>query len=302
MNPSGRLCCETGGATVTGLSFRTAGKDFVNGEEYGILMTVNGMKKQGTVRTGKKRTWLYTLLLFLGVAVLLYSAYQLISIWVEDSQGDAINQELEKYVSYGEPADKADPDVPETLEYAVDFAALREQNGDIYAWLLSPDTVINYPVVQGQDNSYYLTHTFSGERHKYGSLFVDAANNPGFSDQNTVIHGHRMNSGAMFGSLLQYRDREYYRQHPHMLLFTPEANYRLEIFAAYEAMTDSMPIQRNFASQEEYQAFLDAAFGRSGVTTGVEVGVEDRIVTLSTCVERDDTKRFVVHGKLTRLD
>ncbi len=242
-----------------------------------------------------KRKIIRILLFVFCIGVLAFCAVSLADIWMEDSRGDAMNEQLKKYVSVGH----ADAAHAKPQDCQVDFAGLKSMNQEITAWLVSPDTVIDYPVVQGADNSYYLTHAFGRQTHKYGCLFVDAANSPSFSDQNTVIYGHRMNSGAMFGSLLEYRKQQYYDEHPFMLLYTPENDYKLEIFTAYVAK-DASYTQKVFAPGE-FQEFLSKAKGKSLVGTDADVEAGDKIITLSTCTVGGDDERFVVQAKLTVL-
>lgn len=226
----------------------------------------------------------------LGVAI---SAGILLSFYFEYKKGDDLMEGIARYVTV-----PAQDNESEEEKFTVDYDALAAINPDFIGWLYLDGTVINYPVVQGEDNAYYLNHVFEGEQHKYGSIFMDSRNHARFSDTNTVIYGHRMNSGAMFGTLIEYKDQEYYEQHPVFMLYTKEQVYRLEIFAAYEvaAKMENMPL--NFSAEEEYQTYLNSAYEQSEIQTDVSVGVTDRIVTFSTCTKTDKNKRFIVQAKL----
>ena len=246
----------------------------------------------------KKKSPFLIVLMVVCLAVFVFCAVQIAKILLEDQAGNSAAEEIvKKYVI----TQDTDPTGGENKEpaYAVDFAALQADNPDVCGWLYSPGTVIEYPVLQGEDNDYYLDHTLTGEKHKYGSLFLDMDNAPDFTDPNTIIYGHRMNSGAMFGSLPQYEKQEYYEEHPTMQLYTPQGSYTLEIFSAFVAKTSEKYYQRTFASQEEFADFLEIFRDKSAIATDVEVGPEDRIVTLSTCTKNggDDT-RFVVMARL----
>lgn len=118
----------------------------------------------------------------------------------------------------GKPQDKGAQTPPPS---AVDFQALRRRYGDVVGWLRLADSPMDYPVVQGRNNAYYLDHLLDGTPNAAGSIMMDQANSPDFSDQVTILHGHHMASGAMFGSLEEYAREDYYRQHPTMELFTP---------------------------------------------------------------------------------
>ncbi len=219
----------------------------------------------------------------------------LLSSYFEYKKGDDLMDGMTQYVTIPQG------DNGENEAFIVDYDALAAINPDFIGWLYLDGTVINYPVVQGEDNSYYLNHVFEGEQHKYGSIFMDSRNHARFWDTNTVIYGHRMNSGAMFGTLIEYKNQEYYDQHPVFMLYTKEQVYRLEIFAAYEVDAKMENVPFNFATDEQYRAYLDSAIAQSNIQTDVSVEVTDRIVTLSTCTKTSQSKRFIVQAKLVAV-
>ena len=121
------------------------------------------------------------------------------------------------------------------LPPTVDFESLLAQGPDVKAWLELPGTVIQYPVAQGEDNSYYLKHLYDGTANKVGCLFIDYENAEDFSDNNTIIYGHNMRDGSMFSTLVEYKAQAYYDEHPEMYLVTPEGGYVVEVFSAFVA-------------------------------------------------------------------
>lgn len=188
----------------------------------------------------------------------------------------------------------------------VDFAALRETNADIIAWLYQPDTAINYPVMQTDNNDYYLNHLFDGTYSKVGAVFADYENKPDFSDRNTVIYGHNMRDGSMLASLNAYKDQLYFGEHPELYLITPEAGYIVEIFSAFsagpsESGSDTSPWRLDFRDDGAYSSWISAMVERSVIETGTAVTGSDKVLTLSTCAPGGET-RFVVMGKLTRVN
>ncbi len=184
----------------------------------------------------------------------------------------------------------------------VDFTALAEINTDIGAWLYSPDTVINYPVVQGTDNEYYLYHLADGTYNRNGCLFIDCNNNDDFSDENTIIYGHHMASGKMFASLIQYAKQEYYEAHPVMYLTVRDSKYRLELFAGYTTTADSSAYIMRFSDSHEFAEWMREVSGKSDFTANIRLTTDDRIVTLSTCAYSFQDARYVVHGRLVKLN
>lgn len=188
-------------------------------------------------------------------------------------------------------------DAPRILN--IDFSALKEASPDLVGWLYCPDTVISYPLVQGKDNSYYLSHLADGSENRNGCLFMDCENRRNMSDENTLVYGHHMASGKMFACLVSYAGQEYYEAHPVVYLVTEEKDYRLELFAGYTAAVDSDAYTLRFASKGDFAAWLVRIKGRSDFSSDVQVGEGDHIVTLSTCAYSFENARYVVHGKLT---
>lgn len=184
----------------------------------------------------------------------------------------------------------------------IDFASLKEVNRDVIGWLYLPDTVINYPVVQGKDNTYYLKHLVDGTYNSNGCLFVDHRNQQDFEDDNTLIYGHHMNSGKMFASLVKYKDQAFYDAHPECFFITEDGTYRIELFAGYTTKADSDAYQITLPGREEKIAWLKEQFHLSDFYADVTVSAADHIVTFSTCAYDFANARYVVHGKVTKLE
>lgn len=180
---------------------------------------------------------------------------------------------------------------------AMDFAALREVNGEVIGWLVIPGTQISYPLLQGEDNSYYLTRTWKGGKSAVGAIFLEHTNSADLSDFHTIVYGHNMKNGSMFGALQNYRDGAYLAAHPSVYLTVDGGSYRYDIFAVYEASVDSSTYQIGFSGEESRQAFLDDCLSRSALSTEVTPHTWDRILTLSTCTPASSkTTRWVVQA------
>lgn len=184
----------------------------------------------------------------------------------------------------------------------IDFDKLKEINGDIVAWLICPDTVIDYPVCQANDNYFYLYHLSDRTENACGSLFIDFNNDFGFMDSNTIIYGHHMADGSMFNCLTDYESQEYYNTHPVMDLYTPEKTYRVEIFSGYVTPGDSDSYTISFSDQESFSDWLTEIISKSDFTSDVKVESSDKVITLSTCTTALDERRYVLHGKLVAVD
>ncbi len=197
------------------------------------------------------------------------------------------------------PGETPTPETTRTSE--IDFAVLKAINPDVCAWLRAEDTVIDYPVVHGTDNEYYLKHLYTGQKNRNGSVFVDCGNTGLFTEQNTLIFGHNMQSGAMFGTLKGYKKQDYYDAHPTMTLYTPAGDYTLELIAGTVEDGAYTFAKCSFDSSEEFFDYVADLKSRSTFQSSVEVQEDDRLVSLCTCTYEFSNARYVVVGKLTAL-
>ena len=185
-------------------------------------------------------------------------------------------------------------------------AKIVKTSEDIIGWLTLPDTVINYPVTQADDNEYYLHHLYDGTYNKVGCLFADYENKADFSDRNTIIYGHNMRDGSMFAALNEYDEQSYFDTHKQMYLVTPEGGYLCEVFAAFvakpsESGSDTSPWRLSWKDDGAYTTWLTAMAERSVVETDVTVTSSDKVLTLSTCTP-GGASRFIVMAKLVEVN
>lgn len=182
----------------------------------------------------------------------------------------------------------------------VDFDALAAINPRVVGWLYGEDTSIHYPVVQGEDNDYYLSHLFDGTTNPNGCLFLDCRGASDFSDNNSIIYGHYMTDGTMFTSLSGYKKQDYYDSHPRLLLVTPKERFVVEVFSGYVASVTDKAWQTQFSTSEEWEAWLEEITDRSGFVSEIRPTTQDKILTFSTCSYEFANARFVVHGILKK--
>lgn len=181
----------------------------------------------------------------------------------------------------------------------IDFGAAQEVFPDIVAWIKCEDTAINYPLVQGENNDFYLSRLPDRSSNAMGSIFLDYRNTGDFSDQSIIIYGHNMPTGDMFGSLKHYKDPDYYVQHNSMLIFTPHQDYRLILFAGYiiDSVNETLPM--NFIDHEDFGQYISDIRSRSIFSSDIEVSFKDRFVFLVTCTPSGSINdRLVIAGKL----
>lgn len=274
-------------------------------------------------------------LIFLALAI--FSGTQLYFAWQEYAVSDRVYDDLSQYIQMDgtnptkpaapttQPAETTAPsdttaptdqdtqhDDPQTETTApqltepedtvvwpvVDFDALRKINPDVVAWIYIPGTNINYPVVQGADNDYYLYRLFDHTYNKAGSIFADYRNNGVANDDNTVLYGHHMRNQSMFAQITGYTKQEFYEEHTYGMLLTPDGSYLVHFFSGYVTDVYSNAWDRLFYSDGEYADWLNALCRKSYFAADVIPTVSDRVVTLSTCTYEYDNARFVVHGIL----
>lgn len=198
------------------------------------------------------------------------------------------------------PAASAPPSGP-VADPGLDFSALQAINADVVGWLSAQGRTIDYPVVRGADNEYYLTHLFNRQRNKLGSLFMDYRNHGDLTDKNTVIYGHNMKDGSMFASVLFYKDQKYYDSFPDMALYTPSGDYRILFFAGIVADGDYEFVRFRFDNDGDFLRYIASLKEKSAFQSDVDIDAGEQIVTLCTCSYEYNNARFALFGKLERL-
>jgi len=177
----------------------------------------------------------------------------------------------------------------------INWKALKKKNEDCVAWLQVPCIDISYPVMQTEDNDFYLHRDINKEDLFAGSLFVDYHNNKNFKDFNTIIYGHNMRDGSMFGKVKDMSSQETIDKCPYFWVYTPDADILCHIFSWHIAGTSSSTYTVQFKDSESHQKWIDDMVAASEIKTGASVEETDRVITLSTCYT-DTGHRRVVHG------
>lgn len=252
----------------------------------------------------KRKSKLKIIFLVVCFLVFVISAVQIAITCLQYRDAEETYEEIqEKYMdTVPKQTSEAEPETtpPEVLPIQVDFSSLLQDNSDVVGWLYSEETPINYPVVQSSDNSYYLRRDMNGKYLVSGTLFADYRNDLPGTDRNYIIFGHNMKNATMFGTILKYKEQEYYDEHPVLYYLTPEANYKIEVYAGCVVSTDECIYQPN-PNEEELAIFLKKAGEKSGFRSDVVIKDTDTVVTLSTCSYEFDGARFVLVGKLTQI-
>ncbi len=179
-----------------------------------------------------------------------------------------------------------------------DLAPLREVNPDVLGWIWIPDTQVDYPIMDGEDNDYYLEHTWDRQPSLAGSIGLECMNSSDLSDFNTLLYGHRMKNETMFGSLKHYNRMEYYQAHPYVYILDDSGVHRYEVFSAYTAPVDGDTFLYGFLNEAHMLSFLEYCKTNSVIDIDVNLTPNDRILTLVTCTGNGYEARWVVHARL----
>lgn len=221
---------------------------------------------------------------------------------VEVDTGEVIAPEVQ-----GETSDKIE-EVSLYWKYlntplsSVNFDDLVKENKDTVGWLVVNNTNIDYPVVQTNNNDYYLKHAFDKSKNNAGWVFADYRNSFDELNKNTVIYAHGRKDKVMFGSLVDTLNRNWYTNIDNQLIqfSTLEYDTMWQIFSIYKIEKESYYITTDFSSDKSYELYLDTMLSRSIYDFNVDVGANDKILTLSTCFN-DYGIRMVVQAKLVKI-
>lgn len=186
----------------------------------------------------------------------------------------------------------------------IDFKKIQTESPDVCAWIQVDGTVIDYPILQSSaeaDDNFYLDHDRFGTSKVAGSVYIQKLNRKNFSDPNTLIYGHNMRNGTMFGQLKKFRDKEFFEENRNIYIYTPSSILKYEIISAFIYDNRHIMNSFNFFVESSRMQFFDECINPTSLTKQVVEGAtldsEDKIITLSTCTGNDKT-RYLVVGKL----
>lgn len=255
------------------------------------------MARQRYGKKPKRGVWIW-IGIVVCVCVMLYAGSQIYMETKEDNLGDSTYSALKEKVFLSTTSETA-AEGPKVWE--PDISTLKEISGNAVAWICSEGTPIDYPVVQGADNTFYLTHLHDGTSNRVGAIFLDYRNAPDFSDQNSIVYGHHMKSGKMFAELEKYKEQSYYDGHRSLTLYTQDAAYRIELIAGYVVDGSINDLELNFGNGEEFCSFVEKIKRKSTFQSDTAVAGTDRIVTMVTCTYDFTNARYALIGKLVTL-
>lgn len=214
----------------------------------------------------------------------------------QQRQAEALKKELEQQKK--EEERRLEEERNKKNKYR-NFEELKLQNPDTVAWLTVPDTDIDMPITQADDNVYYLTHDFDKEYNSMGWAFADSNNTFPNLSTNTIMYGHTYRSTTIFSNLKNVLDDSWLNDDTkHIITFdTEKERLTFKVFSVYTLDETNDYLYISFNSKEKYQKFLNKITKRSIEDFDVKVSTEDKIMTLSTCYITEH-QRLVVHAKL----
>lgn len=239
--------------------------------------------------------------------LLVFSIVQIIKTTYDYRNSQQVYESLQSEFVETKDIEDTDPDIfthpveeAETAPITIDFNSLLEKNGDIVGWIYCQGTPINYPVVQAENNDYYLRRDLNGKYLFGGTVFVDYRNAAIGEDNNYILYGHNMKDGTMFSSLTKYKKQSYYDKHPVLYYLTPDVNYKIELYAGIVVRRDAIIYAPN-PDEEEFAEFLHKAKTNSSFDSDIEISENDTLITLSTCSYEYNNARYIIIGKLVEI-
>ena len=219
-----------------------------------------------------------------------------------------VGREAYRYWKSGQdqPAPSPSPEVQTPVEEEdppyvspIDFTDLQNQNSDIYAWLKIEGTCVDDPIVQrSSDNSFYLRRNYLGNYSYYGCIFTENYNTITFEDPVTVVYGHNILKGDMFGDLIRYTDPEYFNAHDRMTVYLPEGEKNYSLVAAVPFDNRHLLYRTDHKNPETFNRLVGDLLGVEDsdamIREGAEINYGDKLVVLSTCYYNNKSKRFLV--------
>ncbi|MDR1713528.1 MAG: class B sortase [Coriobacteriales bacterium] len=263
------------------------------------MATVNGRYKAGHTKPDKaalrSRAFLILGIALIAAALVLAGlvVYKYLNARLHNSELAITADGLEITAGSSVPADIS----LDTLD--INWAALQAINPDIIAWVLIPGTNVNYPVVQGTDNEYYLTHLADGTYSPAGAIFSDYENSRALDGRSNFIYGHNMLDGTMFSDLTNFNDRAYFDEHRRIILCTPTRQLELESIAILECSAYAEVRQLQFVDDTDFTAYLTDLLGYAVNMDETAAEGVYRVYCFSTCTDYGNVNRSILIARIS---
>ena len=240
------------------------------------------------------------IILIICICGICYFSYNIINYYLEENESKNLNKELKAVamktdINYDKDQIQEKQLSENTIPVGINFDNLKRKNDDIIGWIFMENSIIDFPVVQSEDNEYYLRRLIDGSYNRAGTIFMDFRNNKDFSDEITIIYGHNMKNNTMFGSLLNFKNQSYYDNHKKMYFYTAEKKYEIDLIAGYTENADA-PIFEYPSTGKNKNDIIKNAISKSTFVSNIEFLPENRFIALSTCSYEYDEARYILIG------
>ncbi len=266
-----------------------------------------------TIKSNNKHKFFLIIIFILCISIIIFSLYNIFNWQQDNSKIKELNQQIKKETTIkkkNEIGQIINSSISNSNDYfsyisipfyEVDFTYLLEKNADTVAFIHMENTNINYPVVQANDNYYYLNHAYDKSENSAGWVFMDYRNNIDYLSDNTVIYGHGRLDNTVFGSLKNVLEPKWQEDNYNYIIWlsTKKENLVFQIFSIYTIKSESYYITTDFASAVSKQSWINNMRSRNTTPIKTEVSINDKILTLSTCLNNQG-ERIVVHAKLIK--
>ena len=228
------------------------------------------------------------LLQIIFIFIIIYSSLRIFEWHKENRHNENIISQIEESITIDNVNSKLN----------INFQKLKKINTDVKAYVKVRGTDIEYPVVKGTDNNFYLEHSLDKEKNSAGWVFTDYRNKLDGTDKNIIIYGHNRKDGSMFRTLRNIFEEEWYskEENRQIIFITENESFIYEVFSIYKILDEDYYITTDFADTITYNNFLKTISSRSRVDFGVKLTENDKILTLSTC-DNNNKYRVVLHAK-----
>ncbi len=248
---------------------------------------MEGKKTNKKGKHAKKDNKLINIILFVLICIFLYSGFN-VTMWL-------ISDRKTKELETGLYVNVVTEDESNSEDIKIDFSKLKEINPDVIGWIKIENTYINYPILQGKSDDYYLKKDIYQNYSLSGSIFVDSKTNSNFNDDNTVIYGHNMKNQRMFADLHKINNGELGNE-VKVNIYTENAEMTYKVFSVHVEEPSLDLIIKNFSNVNEKMDYINNAFQKSNVNFNADyLNTECKIITLMTC-DNNNKRRVVVNA------
>ncbi|MDO5416305.1 MAG: class B sortase [Lachnospiraceae bacterium] len=198
-------------------------------------------------------------------------------------------------ISIAEPETTTEPETEAAYVSPIDFEELWKINPDVVGWITIPDTKIDYPILQAEDNETYLHTDIDGNDSVAGAIYLDFEDESDFSSLHNVIYGHHMKNGSMFKDVVKYKEQPYFDQHSDIYIYTPDREIHLKALAALYTTPDGIRRKTSFRSEEEFDAYVEQMTGKA-ITSAEPVNPVGKLYSLITCSYEFQDARTILYA------